>query len=92
MERNAYRPRHSVAQFGFAQPHGFAAVGVFGYRPVDGHMRSRTVVVEHVPFDAARNPRARHTDVRGLDYVLMVEDVVAVCLVDCVEKPTAYFG
>ena len=92
MQCNADCPRHSVAQLGFAQPYGFAAVGAFGYRPVYGHMRSRAVVVEHVPFDSARNPRAGHSDVSGLDYVLMVENVVAVCLVYCIEEPAAYFG
>ena len=92
VQRDADCPRHSVAQFGFAQPHGFAAVGVRAYRVAYGHVRRRAVVVEDVPFNAARNPRASHSDVRGLDDVLMVEDVVAVCFVHGVEKPAADFG
>ena len=92
VQRNPDCPRHSVTQFGFAQPHGFATVGVRGYGVAYGHVRRRAVVVEDVPFNAARNPCARHADVRGLDYVLMVEDVVAVRFVYGVEKPAADFG
>ena len=88
-ERDADGPRHAVAEFGLADPDGLAAVPVLDDAVVARDVRRGAVVVEDVPFDAPRNPRSRHADVRRLDHVLVVEDVVAVGLVDGVEQPSA---
>ena len=88
-ERDADGPRHAVAEFGLADPDGLAAVPVLDDAVVARDVRRGAVVVEDVPFDTARNPRSRHADVRRLDHVLVVEDVVAVGFVDGVEQPSA---
>lgn len=59
MERDADGPRHAVAEFGFADPDGLAAVLVFDDAVVARDVRRGAVVVENVPLDAARDPSAR---------------------------------
>ena len=89
MERDADGPRHPVAEFGLADPDGLAAVPVFDDTVVARDVRRGPVVVEDVPLDAARDPGSGHADVRRFDHVLVVEDVVAVGLVDGIEQPSA---
>ena len=49
------------------------------------------MVVEDVPLHSAGNPRPIHSDICGLYYVLVVEYIVSIGFVDCVEKPAADF-
>ena len=89
IECHADGPRHAVALLDLADPDRLRSVAVVHQLVVDRILAGRAVVVEDVPFDAARDPCAEHADVGGFDHVLAVENLVSVGLVRGVEKASA---
>ena len=75
-----------------ADENRLGTVVVFRNRPVDRHKGRRTVMMRDVPFDAAGNPRAQHSDERGLHDVLTVEEIVVVRFIRRLENTTAKVG
>ena len=74
-------PAHAVTAFDLTHPDGLGAVPVVYEGVVNGVLARRPVVMEHVPFHTAAQPCTKHSDVRGLDDTLAVEDFIAVCFV-----------
>ena len=72
---------HAVDRLVLGEPDGHAAVLLDNFIVARQH-GGRAVMVGPVKLNAARNPRAEHTDERGLDDFVAVEKVVAGGLVD----------
>ena len=89
MQGDSYRPLHTLAVFRLAEPDGLRAVRIIHDAPVARHVAGLAMVVEHVPLHASADPGSRHSHIRRLDAVLMVEDVIAVGLVNGIEEPSA---
>ena len=92
MQGDADGPLHAVAVFSLTEPDGLAAIAVVHDLPVAGDVRSLTVMMEDVPLHAAADPGSCHTDICGLDTVLMIENVISVGLVYGIEKTSANGG
>ena len=90
-QRVTHGPAHARAQFQFADPDGFAAVGILFHFVLHGKGGGGAMMMRDVPFDAAGDPRADQTDQGRLDDVLAVDEVVAVGFVDALEEAAAYF-
>ena len=56
VQRDADGPEHLVAEFEFADPDGFGAVGGLFDGVLDGDEGGGAVMVRDVPFDAAGDP------------------------------------
>ena len=78
---NADHAFHAVDRLVLAHPDGDTGL-VLDDLKIAGEHRGRSVVVGPVELDTARDPRAEHTDERGLDDVLTVEEVIPRGLVE----------
>ncbi len=76
---HAFQARHRVV---FTKPDGYGAVGVIFNRHVGRHERRRAVMLRPVELDATARPRTSEGHECGLDDRLVIDDVVAVGLVD----------
>ena len=81
MERKAGHALGAVHAVHLADAHGLAAVGVFHDGVIHRHERGGTVVLRPVELDAAADPRPHQAHQRGLDDLVVVDEVVAVGLV-----------
>ena len=89
IQGEAYGPAHAVTLLNFSNPDGLGAVSVVHQRVVDGILGSGTVMMEHVPLDAAAYPGTQHTYILGLDYGLAVENLISVGLVRGIQEAAA---
>ena len=82
-------PFDSVSSFGFSNPEGLAAIGVFSQCVIDRHESRSSVVVKDAPFYAPGNPGAEHPYKCGLYDVLPIEEIIVICFVQSGEEPAA---
>ena len=76
LQRHAHHALLPVERLDLAHPDGLAAVVVFLRRGLDGQEGRRAVVLRPVELDATRNPRAGQSDQRGLDHMVVIDEVI----------------
>ncbi len=79
-----------MTSLNFSYPDGFGAVSVVHKLIVDRILARCAVMMESIPFNAAADPSAEHTHICRLDYMLAVENLVAVGFIGSVEESSAY--
>ena len=91
MKSNSYGPLHPVAIFCFPYPNSFGTVRIVRYPPVARDMAGLSVMMERVPLDSPADPCSSHTDIGRLHHSIAVEYVIAVRLVDGIQKASSDF-
>ena len=92
MEREGVHALREEHALDLGADHCRAAVGVLDELPLDGHVRARAMVLGPVELDAARDPRPGQADQRGLDDLVVVDEVIAVGLIERHLHATAQLG
>ena len=83
---------HAVKRLVFAHPNGHSAAFLALDGHIHGHERAGAVVAGPVELHAAGDPAAQQPDERGLDDVLLVEEIIPGALVQRGVDAPADFG
>ena len=92
MQADPVHAFHAAHRIMIAAPDGYCAVGVLFDFKIRGQKSRRAVMLRPVEFNAAGDPRPRQADERGFDDALIVNEIVAVGLVENGVNAPADFG
>ena len=81
MQADAVHAFHSRHRIVIAAPDGFRAIGMLLDLEVRGQKRGRPMMLRPIEFNATGYPWPRQADKRGLDYRLVIDEVIAIGLI-----------